>query len=303
LPKKTLPIPAEKCFAKSRGERRGGGRGWGWRLPDVYQNCQVTIPGDFLGEGQPCWYNRGMRISRPLLVENTIAAESGARKTEFWNGIKDETPILLGVIPFGMIFGALAMDAHLSAVAAQAMSSVIFAGSAQFIAARLISGGASAVVIVMVVLVVNLRHALYSASLAPHVKHLGMPWKLLLSYLLTDEAYAVVITHYNKEGDSRDRHWYFLGAGLTLWLSWQISTAVGIFVGAQLPQNWPLSFALPLTFIALVVPALKDRAGLAAAIVASVVGLLTINFPYKTGLVAAAVAGILTGLWLEKRRK
>jgi 4-azaleucine resistance transporter AzlC len=224
-------------------------------------------------------------------------------KKEFWNGARDELPILLGVIPFGLIFGALAINAHLTIAAAQAMSSVIFAGSAQFIAAQMIGAGASALVIVVVVFVVNLRHALYSASLAPHVKHLKLAWKMLLAYLMTDEAYVVTITHYNQASDSTYKHWYFFGAGLTLWSTWQISTALGIFIGARLPQNWPLGFALPLTFIALVVPALKDRASVGAAIVAALVGLLAINLPYKTGLLLAALIGILTGLWIEGREK
>jgi 4-azaleucine resistance transporter AzlC len=225
------------------------------------------------------------------------------RKQEFWSGVRDEAPILLGVVPFGLLFGALAISAHLSTFAAQAMSSIIFAGSAQFIAAQLVGTGTSGLVILMVVFVVNLRHALYSASVAPHVKHLKTGWKLLLSYLLTDEAYAVTITHYNKEGDSANNHWYFLGAGLTLWTSWQVSTAVGIFIGAQIPASWPLGFILPLTFIALVVPALKDRAGIAAASVAGLVGLLAMNFPYKTGLLVAALIGIVTGLGIEGRQK
>ena len=225
------------------------------------------------------------------------------RKQEFWNGVRDETPILLGVVPFGLLFGALAISNHLSSLAAQAMSSIIFAGSAQLIAAQLVGTGTSGLVILMVVFVVNLRHALYSASVAPHVRHLSMGWKVLLSYLLTDEAYAVTITHYQREGDSANRHWYFFGSGLTLWTSWQLSTAIGIFIGAEIPANWPLGFILPLTFIALVVPAFKDRAGVAAALVAGLIGLLAVNFPYKTGLLAAALIGILTGLVIEGRQK
>jgi len=225
------------------------------------------------------------------------------KKQEFWSGVRDEAPILLGVVPFGLLYGALAISSHLSTAAAQAMSSIIFAGSAQFIAAQLVGTGTAGLVIVMVVFVVNLRHALYSASIAPHVKHLNTGWKLLLSYLLTDEAYAVTITRYNREGDSDTAHWYFLGAGLTLWTSWQISTAAGIFIGAQIPASWPLGFILPLTFIALVVPALKDRAGVAAAVVAAAVGLLALALPYKTGLLLAAFTGILTGLLVEGKPK
>jgi 4-azaleucine resistance transporter AzlC len=228
--------------------------------------------------------------------------QTETRQAEFWHGARAEAPILLGVVPFGLIFGAAAINAGVPAPAAQAMSSVIFAGSAQFIAAQLIGAGASGLVILLVVFVVNLRHALYSASVAPRIRHLGRAWKILLAYLLTDEAYAITIMHYNREGDGPRRHWYYLGAGLALWTSWQISTALGIYIGAQMPRDWPLSFALPLTFIALVVPALRDWPSIAASIVAALTGLLAINFPFKTGLLLAALLGILIGMALEGRR-
>jgi len=228
---------------------------------------------------------------------------ASTRSQEFWSGVRDESPILLGVVPFGLIFGALAMSSGLSAAAAQAMSSVVFAGSAQFIAAQLLGADASGIVILMVVFVVNLRHALYSASVAPHVRSLRPGWKLLLAYLLTDEAYAVTITHYNSDGEPRARHWYFLGAGLTLWASWQVSTAVGIFIGAQIPRDWPLGFVLPITFIALVVPALRDAASVSAAVIAGALGLLAVGLPYKTGIIAAALVGILVGMLVEGRTK
>lgn len=222
---------------------------------------------------------------------------------ELWDGVKAEAPLLVGVAPFGLIFGALAMSARLSPAAGQAMSSVVFAGSAQFIAAQLLGAGASGIIVVLVVFVVNLRHALYSASVAPYVKSLPPRWKVLLSYLLTDEAYAVTITRYTTRPDSGHGHWFFLGAGLTLWSSWQASTALGIFIGAAIPPDWPLSFALPLTFIALVVPALKDRAGTAAAAAAGVVGVLAWSLPYKTGLLAASFIGILVGMASEAAKK
>jgi branched chain amino acid efflux pump len=226
-----------------------------------------------------------------------------ARRREFLRGMRDEAPILLGVAPFGVIFGALAVAAGLSPLASQAMSSVIFAGSAQFIAAQLFAGAASGFVIVVVVFVVNLRHALYSASVAPHVKHLGPAWKAVLAYLLTDEAYAVVITHYNQPGSSSRKHWYFLGAGLTLWATWQVSTAVGILVGSRIPANWPLGFVLPLTFIALVVPALRERSTIVAALTAGLTGALAMGFPLRTGLLLAALVGIAAGMLVERHSR
>lgn len=234
------------------------------------------------------------------MIETDCLNESDSRRRQFLLGVRDEAPILLGVAPFGVIFGALAVAAHLPPLAAQAMSSIIFAGSAQFIAAQLFSTGASGFVIVMVVFVVNLRHALYSASVAPHVQHLGPAWKGLLAYLLTDEAYAVVITHYNKPGDASRKHWYFLGAGLTLWTTWQISTAAGILLGTGIPADWPLGFMLPLTFIALVVPTLREQPMIAAAVAAGLAGYLAAGFPLKTGLLLAAIVGIGAGMLAEK---
>ncbi|HET7377472.1 MAG TPA: AzlC family ABC transporter permease, partial [Anaerolineae bacterium] len=151
--------------------------------------------------------------------------------------------------------------------------------------------------------VVNLRHALYSASLASYVKHLPRRWKWLLAYLLTDEAYAVTITHYHETAESPHRHWFFFGAGITLWSSWQLSTAVGIFLGARVPDSWSLDFTLALTFIALVVPRLKDRPSVAAAISAGVMAVLGNNLPYKLGLVLAALIGVVVGLITDSRTR
>lgn len=229
--------------------------------------------------------------------------QAQTRRTELLHGLRDEAPLLLGVAPFGLIFGALALRSGMTVFQAQATSSIIFAGSAQFIAAQLVGAGASAAVILMVVFVVNLRHALYSASVAPFIAHLKPAWRYLLAYLLTDEAYAVVITKYNSSGSAPNRHWYFLGAGLTLWAGWNLSTLLGVLAGTELNINLPVSFTLPLVFIALVVPALKDRAVVAAALAAGLVGLLANSLPYKTGLVLAALVGIATGMWVESRRK
>ena len=222
-------------------------------------------------------------------------------KIEFFHGIKDELPILVGVIPFGMIYGILALSAGLSKAEAQAMSVIVFAGSAQFMLVQLAAVGTPALVMIITGFVVNLRHALYSASVAPHVQKLNPLWKTILSYLLTDEAYAVAITHYYRKDKSRYKHWYFLGAGLALWTSWQISTAVGVFLGTQVPPSWSLDFTLAFTFIALLIPSLKDHPSLLAAISAGAVAVLTAGLPYKLNLIVAAIIGIVVGLWSEKK--
>jgi len=207
----------------------------------------------------------------------------------------------VGVVPFGLIYGVLALDAGLSAVQTQAMSFIVFAGSSQFIMAQLFSLNTPALVIVITAFLVNLRHALYSASVEPYVKLLPPRWRGTLAYFLTDEAYAVTINHYRQPGEQRSRHWFFLGSGFAMWFTWQVSTAAGILVGSFIPPNWPLEFFIPLTFIALVVPSLEDRPSAIAALTGGVVSVLAFGFPLRIGLIVAAFAGIAAGLLAEDR--
>jgi 4-azaleucine resistance transporter AzlC len=234
-----------------------------------------------------------LRIRRPILLAGRLRALA--------SGVKAELPIAIGVVPFGMIYGVLALSAGMPPLVAQAMSSVVFAGSAQFITVQLFAAGTVSGVIVLTAAIVNLRHALYSASLAPYLKPLHPLWKWILAYLLTDEAYAVAITHYQDNRPLDNKHWFFLGAGLTLWVTWQASTGVGVFLGAQVPESWSLDFTLALTFIGLVVPSIKERSSLAAALLAGVMSVLLLSLPFKLGLIVASAAGILAGMLVEVR--
>lgn len=218
----------------------------------------------------------------------------GARR-EFWSGVRDLAPLLLGVAPYGLVYGVLALASGLRAGTAMAMSSVVFAGASQFLLAQLFASGALPIVMIAAVTLVNLRHALYSASFAPHVSHLPLRWKVALSYFLTDESYAVSIRRLERDHASLDRHWYLLGAGATLWLGWQAATAAGLMVGAQLPSSLPLDFALPLTFIAIVVPMIRSRAALLAAVASVALAIACAGWPYRLGMVVASLAGILAG--------
>ena len=222
-------------------------------------------------------------------------------REEFLAGVKAVLPMVIGVIPFGMIYGIVALNAGLPASAAQAMSAIIFAGSSQFVSAQLFSLSVPAVINVVTVSVINFRHALYSASISPYLDKLPNRWKWGLAYLLTDEAYAVTILHYQESGDKRNKHWFFLGAGLTLWTTWQLSTAAGVFLGASVPSSWSLDFTLALIFIALTVPAIKDRASLGAALSAGVIAVIAFGLPLKLGLLAAAFIGIVVGLLIERK--
>jgi 4-azaleucine resistance transporter AzlC len=232
---------------------------------------------------------------------NYVVPSLNTPRAEFLSGMKAELPLMIGVIPFGMIYGILAIAAGLPPSAAQAMSVIIFAGSSQFVSAQLFGLGVPAIINLFTVWVINLRHALYGASLAPYLQKLPTRWKLVLAYLLTDEAYAVTILHYQHDGDKRHKHWFFFGAGLTLWTTWQLSTAAGIFLGATVPASWSLDFTLALIFIALVVPSLRDKGSLGAALSAGVAAVILFNFPLKTGLLVASLIGIVVGLLIEGR--
>lgn len=229
-----------------------------------------------------------------MLVSNTSIKQ-------FTKGVLDELPLVVGVFPFGIIFGVLALQAGIEPLQGQMMSSIVFAGSAQFMIVRLIQESTPALVIIVSGFVINLRHALYSASISQYLKGLNTGWKLLLSYLLTDEAYAVSIIHFKQNGGSSNLHWHLLGSGITLWFAWQISTAVGIFLGTQVPVEWGLDFTLPLVFIAIIIPNLNDRPSYITAGAALVLSLLFFQLPFKLGLIFASFIAIAIGLWIEKR--
>ena len=223
-----------------------------------------------------------------------------SRTREFFLGVRDQVPILFGVAPLGMIFGALAIATGMPPLETQAFSLLIFAGSSQFIAVDLIAEGTRAFIVILTIFIVNLRHMLYSASMAPHFKPLPMRWKLSLSWLLTDEAFAVGSARY-RDGPFENAHWYTFGTGLALWATWQLSTALGIVMGARIPPSWNLAFALPLTFLALLAPTLTDRPSWAAAITGGVLAVVFAGWPFRLGLFIAAIAGIAAGLIVDYR--
>lgn len=225
---------------------------------------------------------------------------NSAARAECLAGIRAQIPILLGVVPFGLIFGALALSASIPLLETQALSLFVFAGSAQFITAVLVAEGTPAFIIVLTILVVNLRHALYSASISPYTQHLPRRWKAILAWLLTDEAFVVASVRY-RDKNSAHTHWFTFGTGLTLWAAWQVSTAAGIALGQVIPENSLLDFALPLTFIALLVPQLIDRPTWVAAAVSGFSAVLLSGLPYKLWVLVAALLGVAAGMVAELR--
>ncbi|WP_167144848.1 AzlC family ABC transporter permease [Pseudomonas sp. OTU750018] len=227
-----------------------------------------------------------------------------SRLQQFLYGCRDSIPMIVGILPFGLIYGALASLAGLSLGQALGMSLLVYAGSAQFIAISLLTLGSGAVVILLTTLVVNLRHVLYSAALQPYVGKLSQRWRVPLAFGLTDETFAVVQRRYLARGMTDHGQWYHAGVALALYLSWVSSSLVGALFGQNVPNlaGWGLDFAMLATFIGIVVPALRNQPQIAAALVAGAVALLCHAWPYKLGLMAAALSGIAIGVWLERRK-
>ena len=225
-------------------------------------------------------------------------------------GVRDTIPLLVGSWPFGLIFGALAVTSGFSPLGAAAMSAIVFAGSAQFIAVGLVAAGTSAAVILLATFVVNLRHMLYAATLAPQLNRLPTRWLLPLGFWLTDESFVVAAKHFEETKTSTNKPWYLLGSEIAMYANWQAATWVGIVAGQQIkdPQSWGLDFAMVVTFIGMLVPMIKDRPSLVAALAAGGAALLASGLPHQLGLLLAALVGIAAGvladhLWPEATGK
>lgn len=223
------------------------------------------------------------------------------RRQEFLNGMRDTIPLVIGALPFGIIFGALAVSNGISPLGAMGMSVFVFAGSAQFIAAGMVKEGVGVLVIIITTLVVNLRHALYSATLAPYVKHLSQRWLLPLAFWLTDESFVVVVGRYGKDDNSPYKHWYYFGSALLMYVNWQLCTLIGVVAGQSIPDmsSWGLDFALYVTFIGMLIPLIKNRPMLIATVVAGLSAVAFYDLPNKLGLFVAAVVGVVAGMIAE----
>ena len=221
-------------------------------------------------------------------------------RESFLAGARATAPVLVGIVPFGLVAGAAAVGVGLSGLQAVGLSAIVFAGASQLAAIDLLGQDAPLAVVVVTALVINLRMVMYSASIAPYFQGVATRWRAGLAYLLTDQAYALSVTRFGDDRPVR-RRWYYLGTALPLWAVWQVCTVVGVVVGARVPESLPLSFAVPLTFLALLVPAITDRASGVAAAVGGAGAAVGGGLPLNLGLIAGALAGVLAGLVAESR--
>lgn len=236
------------------------------------------------------------------MIAGSMSTATASPRNEFWAGATAIVPLIVGAVPFGIIFGAVSVTSGLTPAAAAAMSAFVFAGSSQFVATGMVAAGASAVVIVVTTFVVNIRHSLYAVTLAPHLQGYPQRWLAPLGFLLTDEAFMIVVQRFGRRDNSPYRHWFYLGAGLAMYVNWQLCTWVGIWAGQVIPnpRAWGLEFALPLTFIGMLVPSLTSRPLVLAATAAGLSALALRGLPNQMGLIIAILVGVATGIISER---
>jgi len=222
------------------------------------------------------------------------------RREEFAAGAREITPVLVGMVPFGLVAGVAATASGLTPAQGIALSMLSFSGIAQLIVCQLIAAKSPFIVVVAAGSVVSLRFVMYSAAVSPHLAHLDRRWRAILAFLMTDQSFSMTTARFSAPGERGMRHWHTLGASLTLYVAWQATVIAGVAVGAQVPGGWSLDFAVVLTFIALLVPAIRTRADLGAAIVAAAMALIAAGLPFRLSLVAASLAGIAAGMAIER---
>mgnify|MGYP001200180116 FL=1 len=229
------------------------------------------------------------------------------KKTKiFSKGVLDVLPLLIPVFPFGLIIGVIGIELGFSPLMVYATSLIVFSGSAQIVLFQLISAGASPIVTLTSVAVTNSRHFLYGAVLSEYLEDLSKSWKAFLSYFLVDQSFALSHRFFQENSSLKNKHYYLLGSGFTLWLVWQVSSLVGIFLGAVVPEELGLSFAIPLTFLSLIIHEFRKPDHLIVIFVSGFLAILFYEIPFKAYIIAASfgaliVASIITNVKFKKK--
>ena len=229
------------------------------------------------------------------------------RKSAYRQGIIDSSPFILVIIPFATLFGVLATEAGLNVLETMAFSIVVIAGAAQFTALQLMQENTPTVIVLISALAVNVRMAMYSASLTPYIGAAPLWQRALCAYVTVDQSYVVGVSKFEREPDMTvpERVAYFMGAVTPIVPLWYVFTLVGALVGTRVPESWALDFAIPIAFLAMIAPMFRTAAHVVAALTAVVVALLAAGVPYSLGLIIAGIAGMIAGaqteLWFERK--
>ena len=212
-------------------------------------------------------------------------------------------PLLIPVVPFGIILGAIGVELGFSIFETFATSFIIFGGASQIVFLQLLSGGASQIIAVSSAFVVNSRHFLYGATLSEYLNKLPIYWKIILSYLLTDQAFAVSNNYLKENENNQLKHYHLLGSGLTLWTIWQISTLLGVFLGSIVPEELGLAYTIPLTFIALLVNYFRKIDHIIVILISGALSLILFNAPLKSYIILSTISALLAGFIIIKFKK
>ena len=221
----------------------------------------------------------------------------------FRRGILDVAPHMLSVIPFGIIYGAIGVELGFNPYLIYAMSLIIFGGASQIVFLQLISGGASALIAVTSVGVINSRHLLYGAVLSEYLEKLTILKKLIISYFVVDQGFAESNKYFQKNKNQEHIHYHLLGTGITLWVCWQISTITGIILGSIVPPELGLKFAIPLTFISLIVSDLRKIDHVVVMLVSGISSLLFFDAPFRSYIIIAPIIALIAASLLLKVKK
>lgn len=223
--------------------------------------------------------------------------------SEFKNGCLQEIPLQLGVFPFGIAYGILGIEVGLTNIQTYLLSIIIFAGVSQIVFAQLVSTFTPSFMIVGTIGIVNLRHILYGVSLSSYLKKLSLKWRIILSYLITDEAFAISYKRFSEEKKTKYMHFHLLGSGITLWTSWQISTLIGIFIGPSIPNSLNLEYVIPLSFIAIVVVSINTKIKLIVFIMSALFSILLRDLPWNLWIITSGLISIIIGVLISNFRK
>ena len=225
------------------------------------------------------------------------------KKENLLKGFYDVSPLLLPVVPFGIIFGAIGIELGFGPYITYATSIIIFSGASQIVFFQLLSNGASSIIAITSSSVVSTRHLLYGAVVAQYLSKLSLIWKIFLSYLLTDQAFAVSQEFFKKNSNDEYKHYHLLGAGLTLWIVWQLTTVIGILLGSIVPEELGLSFTIPLTFLALLINYFRKIDHLIVIFISGLSSILFFDAPLKSYIILSCVISLLIIFLINKFQK
>lgn len=223
---------------------------------------------------------------------------------QFSSGFRSVLPIISGIIPFGAVMGSAFSEAQLSFSQALLMNTAVYAGAAQLATTDLMKMKAAVAVVVATGLIINLRFLLYSAAMSAYLKDEKPLTKFLCAFTLTDQSYASMTANQDKFKTNAEATQFYLGTAACMFITWQVSVVAGFIFGNFAPASLSLDFAIPLSFVALLVPTLRSNLHRAIALFSSIMSLLLNGLPLRTGLIVTALSSIaLAWMLIQKKQK